>query len=234
MQDPNADTQWNDELRKHGILPKKECEVTEDDVVRMLEATVLEKTKSGKSKDEMTLDELKELEDEEDERVFEEYRAKRIAELKLLSEANKFGEVREITGIDYTQEVNDAGEGIFVVLHLYKPGIPLCTLINNYLTILAAKFKSTKFLKSLSDSCIPNFPDSNLPTIFIYFEGAMKDKFLGPAALRGMNISIDELEWMLSKSGAVKSDIKEDPRPKIDDVLFSQLQRKREDDSDED
>ena len=31
----------------------------------------------------------------------------------------RFGEVREITAVDYVNEVNKAGDDIFVVLHLY-------------------------------------------------------------------------------------------------------------------
>lgn len=43
-----------------------------------------------------------------------------MAEMKARMSKAKFGEVREITAVDYVQEVNKAGEGIFVVLHLYK------------------------------------------------------------------------------------------------------------------
>lgn len=32
-----------------------------------------------------------------------------------------------------------------------------------------------------------------------------------------------ELEWILSETGAIKTDIERDPRPKIRDALFSQL-----------
>ena len=32
----------------------------------------------------------------------------------------RFGTVREITAVDYVQEVNKAGDDIFVVLHLYR------------------------------------------------------------------------------------------------------------------
>ena len=47
MQDPNADTEWNDALRRHGILPekKKEAEITEDDIIKMVDDTI--KAKSG-------------------------------------------------------------------------------------------------------------------------------------------------------------------------------------------
>ena len=70
----------------------------------------------------MNLDELDELEDELDERVFEQYRQKRLDEIKATMKAAKYGEVLEITGQDYVQEINKAGEGIWVILHLYKPG----------------------------------------------------------------------------------------------------------------
>ena len=56
----------------------------------------------------------------------------------------RFGDVREISAQDYVAEVNKAGDGVFVVLHLYKQGIPLCALINQYLTQLAAKFPTVK------------------------------------------------------------------------------------------
>lgn len=49
-------------------------------------------------------------------------RQKRLAEWKAAQMKNMFGEVAEISGQDYVKEVNKAGEGIWVVLHLYKPG----------------------------------------------------------------------------------------------------------------
>lgn len=68
------------------------------------------------------MDELDELEDEEDEKVLLEYRAKRIAEIKATAEKARYGDVREISAEDYVLQVNKAGEGVWVVLHLYKQG----------------------------------------------------------------------------------------------------------------
>ena len=62
----------------------------------------------------------------------------------------RFGDVREISAQDYVAEVNKAGDGVFVVLHLYKQGIPLCALINQYLTQLAAKFPTVKVSKYIT------------------------------------------------------------------------------------
>lgn len=69
-----------------------------------------------------TLDELDELEDEEDEKILLEYRKRRIAEMQELANKSKYGEVVEISAQDYIQEVNKAGEDIWVILHLYKTG----------------------------------------------------------------------------------------------------------------
>ncbi|XP_074607920.1 phosducin-like protein 3 [Acropora palmata] len=239
MQNPNEDTEWNDALRRHGILPQKEGEVTEDQLITMVEETVQRKTTGlnvVKAYEDMTLDELEELEDEEDERVLLQYRQQRIAEIQKVQQASKFGDVREISAQDYVDEVNKAGKGIWVVLHLYKSGIPLCTLVNQYLSQLAKKFPCTKFLKSVSTTCIPNYPDKHLPTIFVYFEEDMKKQFVGPLAYGGMNLKVDELEWMLAEAGAVKTELEDDPRKKhkIQDFMTSSLRQAVSRDSDSD
>lgn len=222
MQNPNEDTEWNDILRSKGIIPPKEKEITENDIVNLVESTISQKNQNEKEMKDMTLDELDELEDEEDELALLKYRNQRIAELKALTEKAKYGSVAEISAIDYVEQVNKAGPDVYVVLHLYKQGIPLCALLNQHLAELAHKFRSTKFLKSISTTCIPNYPDKNLPTIFVYYEGNMVKQFIGPEAFYE-NLSVEELEWMLGQAGAVQTDIEENPRPKVKDVLFSQL-----------
>ncbi|XP_068602446.1 phosducin-like protein 3 [Brachionichthys hirsutus] len=221
MQDPNEDTEWNDILRKKGILPPKE--VPKDDEEEEL---ALQRQSVVKTYEDMTLEELDENEDEfgeEDEAAIEMYRQKRLAEWKTSQMKAVFREVVEISGQDYIKEVNKAGDGIWVVLHLYKQGIPLCALINQHLSALARKFPQTKFLKSISNTCIPNYPDHNLPTIFVYLEGDMKAQFIGPLVFGGMNLKAEELEWRLSESGAVKTDLEENPRKQIEDKLMSSI-----------
>ena len=139
---------------------------------------------SVKEYEDMTLDELDEFEDEEEERILQQYRVARMNEIKALQAKSNFGDVRDISADDYIAQVNKAGEGIYVVLHLYKQGIPLCALINQYLVALAAKFPTVKFLRSISTTCIPNYPDQNLPTVFVYYEGEMKASLAGPHHFR--------------------------------------------------
>merc|ERR1712051_159332 len=85
-QDPNEDTQWNDVLRSKGIIPEKdEIVVNEEDIIAMMDKKIQEKT-HGKAMEDMTLDELDELEDEEEERILNEYRKARMAEIKIFDQ----------------------------------------------------------------------------------------------------------------------------------------------------
>uniref|UniRef100_A0A0K8VLM0 Viral IAP-associated factor n=1 Tax=Bactrocera latifrons TaxID=174628 RepID=A0A0K8VLM0_BACLA len=232
MQDPNEDTEWNDVLRAKGILaPKqKEAEITEEQIQKMMDDAINRRTdlRSGengsKKIEEMFLDELDELEDSEDEEVLEQYRQRRMAEMRAFAEKAKFGTVREISGQDYVSEVTKAGDGIWVVIHLYANGVPLCSLIHHHMQQLAAKFPQTKFLRSIATTCIPNFPEKNLPTVFIYNEGQLKKQYIGPLELRGEKLTLDELEFLLGKAGAISTEIKEDPRPQIRDKMLSDLE----------
>ncbi|XP_065260533.1 phosducin-like protein 3 [Emys orbicularis] len=241
MQDPNADTEWNDILRKKGILPSKEKPKEQEEAVEEQEQQRLQQKSVVKTYEDMTLEELEENEDEfneEDEQAIKMYRQQRIAEWKATQIKNKFGEILEISGQDYVQEVTKAGKGIWVILHLYKQGIPLCTLINQHLSGLARKFPDVKFIKAISTTCIPNYPDRNLPTIFTYLEGDIKAQFVGPLVFGGMNLTRDELEWKISESGAIKTDLEENPRKQIQDQLISSVRSsvptRRDSDSEED
>ena len=48
-------------------------------------------------------------------------RRQRMAEMREAQQKSIFGEVREISKSDWVTEVNKAGEGIWVVIHVYKP-----------------------------------------------------------------------------------------------------------------
>lgn len=49
-------------------------------------------------------------------------RRKRLLELQEKAARARFGEVIEISAVDYVKEVNQAGTDIWVVLYLYKSG----------------------------------------------------------------------------------------------------------------
>ena len=71
VDDPNADTEWNDILRKHKIIPEKPPSPTPVIEEALLDARRLAHENRLEGKD---LDELGELEDEEDEEFLALYR----------------------------------------------------------------------------------------------------------------------------------------------------------------
>lgn len=58
----------------------------------------------------------------------------------------------------------------------------MCKMINEHMITLAKQFPATKFLKSVATNCIPNYPERNCPSIFIYYEGELKEQIIGPQA----------------------------------------------------
>ncbi|XP_033059267.1 LOW QUALITY PROTEIN: phosducin-like protein 3 [Trachypithecus francoisi] len=224
MQDPNTDTVWNDILGKKGILPTKkslkELEEEAEEEQRILQWSVVTTYKD------MALEELEDDDDkfnEEDEHAIEMYRWPRLTEWKAIQLKNAFGEVLEVSRKYYVQEVTKAGEGLWVILHLYKQGIPLCALINQHLSGLARKFPDVKFIKAISATCIPNYLDRNLPMIFVYLEEDIKAQLISPLVSGGMNLTRDELGWKLSESGAIKMNLEENHKNPIKDVLLSSV-----------
>ncbi|KAI9495517.1 thioredoxin-like protein [Zychaea mexicana] len=221
MDDPNADTEWNDILRARGIIPPKDeqsKEAIEDLYVDALNA----RKKEEESLENKTLDELDELEDElDDDRIILEYRKQRLQEMQKLAEKDKYGEVTQISKPDFVKEVTEASKECYVVVHLFKDYIPACKLMNQHLAQLAKEFKSTKFVKIIGDQCIPNYPDRNVPTLLVYGEGDIKANIVGAVAFGGMNMTVSSIRAQLANVGAVPPEKKEDEGDKKKRSIYS-------------
>ncbi|KAK8710290.1 hypothetical protein V6N13_145622 [Hibiscus sabdariffa] len=127
-----------------------------------------------------TEEELEDLEDDlDDDRFLEEYRKKRLAEMREAAKVSKYGSVMQISGSDFVREVSQAPQDVWVVVLLYKEGFPECGLLLRCLEELAVKYPATKFVKIISTDCIPNYPDRNLPTLLVYNSGAVKANYVG-------------------------------------------------------
>ncbi|KAJ3308024.1 hypothetical protein HDU93_005818, partial [Gonapodya sp. JEL0774] len=102
-------TEWEDVLRAKGILP----EVTEDQIIGMMEDTIAEKT-GGKRDEDKTLaeldDELDDIEDEEEERILQAMRLRRVEEIKATQAREKFGDVYPISKPEFVREVTEASQ----------------------------------------------------------------------------------------------------------------------------
>lgn len=179
-----ASTQWDDIQRKLGNLPEKPPAFklppfipAEDDA---------SKPKDKAWVDSKTQDELEDLEDDlDDDRFLEEYRKKRLAEMKEAIKVAKFGSIIPISGPDFIREVSQALPEVWVVVLLYKEGFAACELLLKCLEELARRYPATKFVKIISTDCIPNYPDCNLPTLLVYNNGAVKANYVGLRSFGG-------------------------------------------------
>lgn len=129
MQNPNEDTEWNDILRAQGILPPRPK--TPPTPEPPASPSISEKLHGASDAA------LKELEDDapdsDTERIVEEYRRRRMQELRKEQKRARFGEMLPIGRDDYKREVTEASKvdeegaegsnrGQPVVCYLYKDG----------------------------------------------------------------------------------------------------------------
>ncbi|TPX35475.1 hypothetical protein SmJEL517_g02158 [Synchytrium microbalum] len=197
----DQDTEWNDILREKGILPQKpkELELTEDDILAMVDQAVSAKY-HGKALEDRTLDELDELEDEEDERVLMAYRKQRLAEMAAYTKTAKYGSVTQISKPDWPTEVTEACKTVPVIIHLFQTHVMASRVLAAKLDTIARKYPASKFLKIVADACIENYPDRNVPTLLIYADGDLKRQLVGIEMMGGSNGTLRELEMILAAS----------------------------------
>ncbi|KAK8230359.1 phosducin family protein [Phyllosticta capitalensis] len=230
--DPNEDTEWNDILRKHGVIPEKPPSPTPMIEEALVEARRLAHENRLEGKD---LDELAELEDEEDEDFLEQYRKKRMAELSSISNASVFNQVYPIQKPDYSREVTEASQKAWVFVLLTAADSNVESRVAEELwRELAREFGDIKFCKMRGNLCIEGYPDKNCPTVLIYKDGDIKRQIVTLRELNGPRTSVEHFKKLLLDLGALQHS---DPRLKRkdeDDKHDNKKIRQSRNDDDED
>ncbi|KAI9501666.1 phosducin-like protein [Coemansia spiralis] len=193
---PDEDTEWNDILRKHGILPQQ-IKITQNDIYD----SAVERHGRKRAN-------LDELEDEEDDQILEQYRKQRMAEMQAQLDKEKYGELMQISEPDYKREVTEASKDTWIVVHLFRDSIPECKLMNRHLSELARQYRATKFVKIISVECIHNYPDANLPTLLVYGDSDMRSQLVRLDKFGGMRTKKKDIEEYLKGVGAVDPSLK--------------------------
>ncbi|KAL1301502.1 hypothetical protein AAFC00_005745 [Neodothiora populina] len=202
VDDPNADTEWNDILRKHKIIPEKPPSPTPMIQEALEEARKLAHENRLEGKD---LEELAELEDDEDEDFLEQYRQKRFQEMATLQSTSIYNQVYPIQKPEYAKEVTEASQKSYVlVLLMSSSGTNTeSKLLSDIWRELATKFGDIKFCQMRADLCIEGYPDRNTPTVLVYKDGDIKKQIVTLRDLRGDKTTIQDLEDLLRNLGAV-------------------------------
>jgi len=194
--DPNEDTEWNDILRKHGVIPEKPPSPTPMIEEALQEARRLAHENRLEGKD---LDELAELEDDEDEDFLNQYRQKRMAELSTISSKSVYNQVYPLQKPDWSREVTEESQKAFVfVLLTSSQGMNVeSRVMIEMWRELAHSFGDIKFCQIRGDLCIEGYPDKNTPTILVYKDGDIKKQIVTLRELNGPKTSLRDLEGML-------------------------------------
>ncbi|KAF2477257.1 uncharacterized protein BDR25DRAFT_331044 [Lindgomyces ingoldianus] len=203
IDDPNADTEWNDILRKHGVIPEKPPSPTPMIEEALEEARRLAHENRLEGKD---LDELAELEDEEDEEFLEHYRNKRFQELSTINVASVYNQVFHIQKPDYSKDVAEASNKAHILVFLTSSqGTNVeSRVLTEIWRDLARRFGDIKFCQIRADMCIEGYPEKNTPTILIYKDGDIKKQLVTLRELRGVHTTAADLEKVLVDVGAVR------------------------------
>ncbi|KAI9733318.1 MAG: hypothetical protein M1834_003402 [Cirrosporium novae-zelandiae] len=216
VDDPNADTEWNDILRKHGIIPEKPPSPTPLIEEAIIEARRLAHENRLEGKD---LDELDSLEDEEDEEFLNKYRAQRLAELTIISRSSIYGQVYPLQKPDYARDVTETSNNSFVLVLLTSSlGTNVeSRLLSEIWSRLALKYGDIKFCEMRGNLCIEGYPEKNTPTVLIYKDGEIKKQLVTLREMNGNKTTLEDFEKLLLQLEALKHN---DPRlrgPRRDD-----------------
>lgn len=204
MEDINADTEWNDILHKMGIIKRDEnnqLSMDEKGLNDVMDLAINKMTgiQANKMDD---VAKFNEANDDEEEKYLNELRQKRMMELKEQQLKPRFGSIIEIGAQDYVEQVTTASNFSKVVLFLYEPTNLLCKSIDNALAELASTFIHIKFLRSRASKCISNYPEKNVPTIFVYENQNITRQLIGQESFNSKNnhISFEDLKSLIGLS----------------------------------
>ncbi|KAL7948526.1 putative phosducin-like protein [Trichoderma barbatum] len=201
IDDPNADTEWNDILRKHGVIPEKPPSPTPMIEEAITEARRLAHENRLEGKD---LDELDELEDDEDDDFLEQYRQKRMAELSTLQKKSIHGSVYPISKPDYQREITEASQNGPVFVNLTSTSGNVESRVLSELWRQAAKeYGDIKFCEIRASQAIENYPDRNCPTILVYNKGDIVKQVVTLMTLAGVRTNMRQIDDILVEVGAV-------------------------------
>lgn len=88
---------------------------------------------------------------------------------------------------------------------------------------LSSKFRHTKFVKTKATDAIKNYPDSKCPTLLVYRGGKVLKQFVGLSAFNSSTPVADDIEWALSKTGAVETELEGPPGESVKRFNFKRV-----------
>lgn len=127
------------------------------------------------------------LADDDENDFMERYRRERLVEIqqqqaqqRLKHGRSYFGEAIPISRTEWKHHVNDGSQnGVWVVVCLTSSSsLQRTGCVERAVKELAGSYPTTKFVLIPSHHAIPNWPESNLPSLFLYHDGVMQHQLI--------------------------------------------------------
>jgi hypothetical protein len=119
------------------------------------------------------------------------HREKRITEMKAQAARMMYGEIQPITKEEWTKEVTEASHSCWVIAYLWDTAVDECKLMDALLRVVAKNHRDVKFVSIQSKACIENWPQVNLPTLFMYHNGQLENQVLSIRKLGGHEMKVE-------------------------------------------
>ena len=120
------------------------------------------------------------LDDDDNDYFLERYRQERMAQLRLdqQDKRQRFGDIFLIDRTEWTKHVNEASEQAWVVVCLTSSDQERTGSMERAVTELAPQQHTVKFVLIPAHQAIENWPQDNLPTLFLYRHGKLQKQLV--------------------------------------------------------
>lgn len=128
------------------------------------------------------------------------FRKERLMQLMASSQAPVFGEVKEVNGFEFVEEVDKADPRVLVIVHLYDTRMRECNVVNRHLETIARSKSDTLFLRLQATANVlgtTGFEYKALPTFMVYRAGEFVTALVQITEELGESITLDNIDWLL-------------------------------------
>ena len=204
-------TEFDDQLIQRKIVTLEAAIMakgaTQNEAERLANVTKQRQHQRGEGNPDKKLSQ-QEDDDFDDDDFMRTYRRDRLEQLMNESQQPRFGDVIPISRPEWTHHVNEASTKSWVVVCLTADK-ERTGCVEGAIAALAVRYPFVKFTSIHHQAAILNWPEDNLPTLFVYRDGKMQHQLLTISS----TISAEELEWKLSELTVLETLLEQEPTP---------------------
>jgi len=148
-------------------------------------------------------EQLEELLEHED-RFLEEYRQRRLDEMRLsVAQLPRFGSVCALTKSSFLAAIDQESKSVKIIIHLFEDDVAACTAVSGCFRCLAEDYLTVKFceLRASTADMSKRFSRDGVPAIVVYKAGELIANLVNVSAELGSDFFAGEMETYLAEHG---------------------------------